>query len=76
MSDKLDIYNPDELNKIKWMCGDVYITTDRQVFNVYTLNKLSERLVNSSYGYTIDGKFRTNKWINEHSFNVQGIITI
>jgi hypothetical protein len=65
------IINPE--TDIKWQCFDVFITTDRKIIN-QSFRQLKERLVGGSYGYTIEGKFRTKKWINEHCVNVLGYI--
>ena len=75
-NDKIDILNPDHIAKIKWMCMDIYITIDRQVFNIYTLSKLKERVVGGCYGYTVEGKFRTKQWINERSILMTGFIDV
>jgi hypothetical protein len=58
---------------IKWMCFNIFISIDRKVFNLDFV-PLKERLVNGSYGYTVESKFRTKKWINEHCVNVLGYI--
>jgi hypothetical protein len=76
MTDKIDILNADELTKIKWLCRDIYITVDRQVFNIYTLSKLNERVVNGCYGYTVEGKFRTKQWINARSFVISNLVDL
>lgn len=60
---------------IKWICYDIAITIDNHVFNLYTRNKLKERLVNGSYGYTVNGLFRTKKWIRENCSNVFGFVS-
>ena len=65
-----------DLPKVKWMCYNVYITTDKQVFNIHTGQLLKERWHNGLIGYTVSGQFRTKKWINEHCVNVEGFIDI
>ena len=59
--------------QIKWMCGDIFITTNKIVLD-QDFRQLTERINGGSYGYTIDGQFRTKKWINEHCVNVLGLI--
>jgi hypothetical protein len=51
--DKLDI-----INKIKWMCFDIYITIDFQALNL-DFQPRKEILNGGSYGFRVDGKFRT-----------------
>jgi hypothetical protein len=58
---------------IKWMCFDVFFTTNKIVLDL-DFKPLSERLNGGSYGYTVNGQFRTKKWINEHCVNVLGFI--
>jgi hypothetical protein len=58
---------------IKWMCYDIFISTDRQVFNLSFKHK-KEILSGGSYGYIVDGKFRTKKWISKNCANVLGSI--
>lgn len=55
---KLIITNP--RTQIKWMCYDILITYDKQVVNL-SLEHIKERLVGGSYGYTVNGIFRTKK---------------
>jgi hypothetical protein len=58
---------------VKWMCYDCFITIDKQVVNLsFELKK--EMLVGGSYGYYVDGKFRTKKWINFNCCKVLGHI--
>lgn len=59
--------------QIKWMCFDIFITTDKQVVN-QSFELVKERLVSGSYGYTVSGVFRSKKWINKNSINVLGFI--
>ncbi len=59
--------------QIKWMCYDAFITTDRQVVNL-SFEPKKEMLVGGSYGYFVNGKFRTKKWINQNCVNVLGFI--
>ena len=65
------IKNPE--NEIKWMCFNVFITKDKIVVNQF-FKPIKEQLVGGSYGFTIESKFRTKKWINEHCVNVLGYI--
>ena len=63
------------IEKVGWICYDIYITTDNQVFNL-SFRKLKEQLKGGSYGYTVNGKFKTKKWIKEHCCNVKNIIEL
>lgn len=65
------ITNPE--TQIKWMCYDIFITTEKQVVN-QSFGPVKERLVSGSYGYTVNGVFRSKKWINKNSVNVLGAI--
>jgi len=56
-------------NKVKWMCYDVYITTDNQVFDL-NFNKRKEILKGGSYCYRINGSYRTRKWIRENCVRI------
>jgi hypothetical protein len=66
-----NIFSPE--TQIKWMCENIFITIDKKVVD-QDFNLLQERINGGSYGYTVDGKFRTKKWINEHCVNVLGFI--
>ena len=57
----------------KWMCYNLLITTDNQVFNL-SFEKMKEQLIGGSYCFYCHGKYRTKKWIREHSVNVLGVI--
>jgi hypothetical protein len=59
--------------QIKWLCFDIFISTDSYVFNL-SFSPKKEILVWGSYGYIVNGKFRTKKWINNHCVNVLGSI--
>ena len=59
---------------IKWMCYDIYITVDFQVFNL-SFKKLKEQLIGGSYCFYCNGKYRTKKWINKNSVNVLNLVT-
>lgn len=48
------IYDP--AIQIKWMCYDIFITTDNHVFNL-SFFPVKERVVGGSYGYTVNGQF-------------------
>lgn len=65
------ITNP--TNQIKWMCHDVFITIDNHVFNL-SFDPIKERVVGGSYGYTVNGKFHTKKWVRNNCVNVLGMI--
>ena len=57
-------------SKVKWMCYDVYITTDNQVFDL-DFNCRKEQLNGGSKGYRVNGSFRTKKWIRENCINLE-----
>ena len=59
--------------QIAWMCFDIFITTDKQVVN-QSFALVKERLVSGSYGYTVNGIFRSKKWINKNCVNFLGAI--
>lgn len=59
--------------QIKWMCYDVFITTDNKVVN-QRFELLRERLNGGSYGFTVNGRFRTRAWIRRNCANVHGCI--
>jgi len=63
--------NPQKL--IKWMCFDCLISIDIQVVNL-SFEPRKEMIVGGSYGYFVNGKFRTKKWIRENCVNVLGLI--
>lgn len=67
------ILNNSEIH-IKFMCHDIYITTDNQVFNLQ-FKKLKEQLIGGSYCFRCNGKYRTRKFIREHCTNVLGLVT-
>ena len=58
---------------IKWMCYNLLITTDYQVFSL-SIKPLKEQLIGGSYCYYCNGKYRTMKWINENKINVLGMV--
>jgi len=62
-----------DISKIKWMCYDVFITADKQVFNM-DLYPVKEQTKSGCYGYKCNGMFRSKKWINEHCINVEGFV--
>ncbi len=64
-----------DLSIIGWMCHDVYITTDNKVFNIYSMARMKERLVNSCYGFTVNGTFHTKKWIRDNCVDVLGCVS-
>ena len=59
---------------IKFLCYDIYITTDNQVFNL-SMKPLKEQLIGGSYCFWCNGKYRTKKWIRENCTNIFGRIT-
>jgi hypothetical protein len=63
--------NPEKY--IKWMCFDVFITIDKQVVNL-SFQPKKEILSGGSYGYIVNGKFHSKKWINYNCTNVLGNI--
>lgn len=67
----IKITNPER--QIKFMCHDIFITIDKQVVNL-SFKQVNERIVGGSYGYTVNGVFRSKKWINNNSINVLGKI--
>jgi hypothetical protein len=71
MNNKQQIIFPE--TQIKWMCYNIFITIDKIVID-QSFNLLREKLNGGSYGYIVDGKFRSKKWINEHCVNVLGYI--
>jgi len=58
---------------IKFMCFNILISIDNQVFNL-SLKKLKEQLIGGSYCYYCNGKYRTKKWIRENCINVLSFI--
>jgi hypothetical protein len=67
----MEITNPE--TQIKWMCYNIFITTDSQVFNLdFTPKK--EILNGGSYGYIVNGRFHSKKWIRNNCANVLGLI--
>jgi hypothetical protein len=60
---------------VKWLCYDIYITIDNQVFSI-SKRKLKEQLIGGSYCYFCNGKYRTKKWIRVNCTNVLGKVTI
>lgn len=63
--------NPEK--HIKWMCYNIFITTDNQVIN-QQFKLLKEQLIGGSYCFFCNGKYRTQKWINQNCVNVLGRI--
>ena len=70
---KQEIFDNPE-NTIKFLCFDIYITTDNQVFSLLK-RKLKEQLIGGSYCYFCNKKYRTKKWIRNNCVNVLGKIT-
>lgn len=65
--------NPEKY--IKWMCFDVLISVDYQVFNLAG-RQLKQQLIGGSYCFFCNGKYRTTKWIKEHCTNVLGFVVV
>ena len=63
------------INKIKWMCFDVYITKDKKVLS---LDLYTQRLyiVNGKSGYKVNGYLRDIDWINKNSVNIENYIEV
>lgn len=59
---------------IKWMCYDIYITIDNQVFSLLG-TKLKEQLIGGSYCFYCNGKYRTKSWIRKNCSNVLDRVT-
>jgi len=70
---KQEIFDNPE-NTIKFICFDIYITIDNQVFNLKR-RRLKEQLIGGSYCYFCNGKYRTKKWIRNNCVNVFGMVT-
>ena len=60
--------------KIKFLCYDIYMTIDNQVFNL-SFRKLKEQLRGGSYCFWCNGRYRTMKWIKEHATDICGLDT-
>jgi hypothetical protein len=60
---------------IKFLCYDIFITTDNQVFTL-RFKKLKEQLIGGSYCFHCNGKYRTKTWIRNNCTNVLGLVTI
>lgn len=60
---------------IKWMCYNLLITTDNQVFNL-SFEKMKEQLIGGSYCFYCNGRYRTKKWIRENSVIILGLVII
>jgi hypothetical protein len=72
MLSNYQIKNSPEIH-IKWMCYDIFISTDNQVFNL-SFEPRKEQLIGGSYCYYCNGRYRTKKWIRENCANVHGLI--
>lgn len=69
-----NLYIKQDLSRhIEFMCFNLLISTDNQVFNL-SLKPMNEMLVGGSFGYYCNGRFRSNKWIKENRVNVLGLI--
>ena len=58
---------------IEFMCYNLLISIDNQVLNL-SFKPMKEQLVGGSFGYYCNGRFRSNKWIDEHKTDVLGLI--
>lgn len=72
LSEKQITTNPELY--FKWMCYNLLITTDNQVFNL-SFKRMKEQLIGGSYCFYCNGKYRTKSWIRKNSTNVLGRIT-
>lgn len=63
--------NPEKY--IKWMCYNIIISTDNQVFNL-SFKPLKEQLIGGSYCYYVNGRYRTKTWIRKNCVKVLGLI--
>ena len=54
---------------IKWMCYNLLITIDNQVFNL-SFERLKEQLIGGSFCFFCNGKYRTKLWIRKNCVNV------
>lgn len=71
MIDKREIIkNPKKY--IKFICHNILISTDNQVFNL-SFKPLKEQLIGGSYCFYVDGKYRTKKWIRKNCTNILGL---
>lgn len=68
-----EIFNNPETT-IKFLCFDIYITIDNQVFSLLK-RKLKEQLIGGSYCYFCNGKYRTKNWIRKNCVNILGFVT-
>lgn len=59
--------------EIKFMRYNIFITIDNQVFDL-SFKPVIERVVSGAYGYTVNGIFRSKKWIRKNCVNVLGYI--
>jgi len=57
----------------KYMCYNLLITIDNQVFNL-SFQKMKEQLIGGSYCYYCNGRYRTKKWIRKNCINILGTI--
>lgn len=72
ITEKQIIKNPEQY--FKFMCFNLLITTDNQVFNL-SFQKMKEQLVGGSYCFYCNGKYRTKKWIRNNCSLILGRIT-
>ena len=69
---KSEIINNPEIY-FKFMCYNLLITIDNQVFNL-SFEPMKEQLIGGSYCFFCNGKYRTKKYIRENSIDVLGRI--
>lgn len=58
---------------IKWMCFNIFISIDNQVFNL-SFKPMKEQLIGGSYCYYVNGRYRTKAWIRKNCINILGFI--
>lgn len=68
-----EMINNEPEKYIKWMCFDVFISFDGRVFDK-NLNRIYDYCKDRIIGYTVNGGFKSIKFINENSVNVLGKI--
>ena len=71
--DKQEIINNPE-KYIKWMCYDILISIDNQVFNL-SYRKLKMQLIGGSYCFYCNKRYRSTSWIRNNCINILGFVT-
>lgn len=72
LTEKQITENPEKY--FKFMCYNLRIPTDNQVFNL-SFKPMKEQLIGGSYCYFCNGKYRTKKWIRNNCIKVLGLIS-